>query len=161
VSRNINRISASSYFTAEVEATVHKTNNSTSSVIKKSTNSGCPPAITMPDPKTTTNSGCPPAINMPDPLLVIEDNNTPQQELEPAQQTDQKAKRSIIIEDTTVQVKGKDHTIWGVPKTHVLVHRSYLKKLQNKASQIDELNQSVRKKKYTRTPLASVCSHLH
>jgi hypothetical protein len=41
-----------------------------------------------------------------------------------------------------------------VPKTHVLVHRSYLKKLQNKASQVDELNQSVRKKKYTGTPLA-------
>jgi hypothetical protein len=90
---------------------------------------------------------------MPDPLLVIKDNNTPQQELEPAQQTYQKPKRSIIIEDTTVQVKGKDHIIWGVPETHVLVHRSYLEKLQNKASQIDELNQSVRKK-YTRTPLA-------
>jgi hypothetical protein len=66
----------------------------------------------MPDPKTTTNSGCPPAINMSDPLLlVIEDNNTPQQELEPAQQPEQKQKRSIIIEDTTVQVKGKDHII--------------------------------------------------
>jgi hypothetical protein len=108
----------------------------------------------MPDPKTTTNSGCPPAITMPDPLFVIEDNNTPQQELEPAQQTDQKPKRCIIIEDTTVQVKGKDHIIWGVPKTHVLVHRSYLKKLQNKASQIDKLNHSVRKKKYTGPPLA-------
>jgi hypothetical protein len=74
--------------------------------------------------------------------------------LEPAQQTDQKLKRSIIIEDTTVQVEGKDHIIPGVPKTHVPVHRSYLKKLQNKASQVDELNQSVRKKKYTGTPLA-------
>jgi hypothetical protein len=109
----------------------------------------------MPDPKTTTNSGCPPAINMPDPLLVIlKDNNTPQQKLEPAQQPEHKPKGSIIIEGTTVQVKGKDHIIWGVPKTHVLVHSSYLKKVQNKASQIYELNQSVRKKKYTGTPLA-------
>jgi hypothetical protein len=156
-SRNINQISASSYFTAEVEATVHKTNNSTSSVIKKSTNSRCPPTITMPDPKTTTNSRCPPKNNMPDPLLVvIGHNNTPQQELEPAQQTDQKPKRSIIIEDTTVQAKGKDHIMRGVPNARVLAHRSYLKKLQNKVSQIDELNQSVQKKKYTGTPLAKL-----
>jgi hypothetical protein len=41
-----------------------------------------------------------------------------------------------------------------VPKTHVVIHRNYLKKLKNKESQIDELHQSVRKKKYTGTPLS-------
>jgi hypothetical protein len=41
-----------------------------------------------------------------------------------------------------------------VPKTHIVIHRSYLKRLQNKESQIDKLHQSVRKKKYTGTPLS-------
>ncbi len=31
----------------------------------------------------TTNSGCPLPINVPDPLLVVDDNNPPQQESEP------------------------------------------------------------------------------
>jgi hypothetical protein len=102
----------------------------------------------------TTNSGCPPPINMPDPLLVV-DYNPPQQESEPAQQQpQQKPKKSIAIEDKTVQVQGKVHIIWDVPKTHVVIHRNYLKKLKNKESQIDELHQSVRKKKYTGTLLS-------
>ncbi len=102
----------------------------------------------------TTNSGCPPPINMPDPLLVV-DYNPPQQESEPAQQQpQQKPNKSIAIEDKTVQVQGKDHIIRDVPKTHVVIHRNYLKKLKNKESQIDELHQSVRKKKYTGTPLS-------
>jgi hypothetical protein len=46
-----------------------------------------------------------------------------------------------------------DHIIRDVTKTHVVIHRSYLKRLQNKESQIDELHQLVRKK-YTGTPLS-------
>jgi hypothetical protein len=77
------------------------------------------------------------------------------QESKPAQQQpQQKPNKSIAIEDKTVQVKGKDHMIRDVPKTHVVIHRNYLKKLKNKVSQIDELHQSVRKKKYTGTPLS-------
>ena len=102
----------------------------------------------------TNNSGCPPPTNMPDPLLVV-GYNPPQQESKPAQQQpQQKPNKSIAIEDKTVQVQGTDHIIQDVPKTHVVIYHSYLKKLQNKASQVDELNQSVRKKKYTGTPLA-------
>ncbi len=94
---------------------------------------------------------------MPDPLLVVEDDNPPQQESEPAQQQpQQKPNKSIAIEDKTVKVQGKDHIIRDVPKTHVVIHRSYLKRLQNKESQIDKLHQSVRKKKYyTGTPLSA------
>jgi hypothetical protein len=55
----------------------------------------------------------------------------------------------------TVKVEGKDHIIQDVPKTHVAIHHTYLKKLQNKASQIDELNQSMWKKKHTVTPLSN------
>jgi hypothetical protein len=50
----------------EMEVTIDDTNN-TPCVINR-----------------TTNSGCPYTINMPDPSLVEQDNNTPQQELEPA-----------------------------------------------------------------------------
>jgi hypothetical protein len=105
----------------------------------------------------TTNSGCPPlTINMPDPLLVVDDN-PPQQESEPAQQQpQQKPNKSITIEDKMVQVQGKDNIIWVVSKTHVVIHRNYLKRLKNKESQIDKLHQSVRKKKYyTGTPLSA------
>jgi hypothetical protein len=42
----------------------------------------------------------------------------------------------------------------GCAKTHVVLHWSYLKRLQNKESQIDKLHQSVRKKKYTGTRLS-------
>jgi hypothetical protein len=62
--------------------------------------------------------------------------------------------RSISIEDKTVKVQGKDHIISDVPKTHVVIHRSYLEKLQNKESQIDNFCQLMRKKKYTGTPLS-------
>jgi hypothetical protein len=64
-------------------------------------------------------------INMADPLLV-EHNNTPQQELEPAQQPQQKPKRNISIKDKTVQVEGKDHIIRDdLLKTHaVILHHS-------------------------------------
>jgi hypothetical protein len=76
----------------------------------------------------TINSGCPPPTNMPDPLLVVDDN-PPQQESEPAQQQpQQKPNKSIAIEDKTVQVQGKDHIIWDVSKTYVVIHRNYLKR---------------------------------
>jgi hypothetical protein len=102
----------------------------------------------------TTNSGCPPPINMPDPLSV-EDDNPPQQELEPAQQqAQQNPKKSILIEDKTVKVQGKDHIIQDAGKTHVVIHQSYLKRLQSKESQIGKLCQLVWKKKYTRALLS-------
>jgi hypothetical protein len=64
-SRKINRIS-SLVAGEEIEVTIDDTsNNLTNSVIKE-----------------TTNFGCPPPINMPDPLLVVEDENPPQQESE-------------------------------------------------------------------------------
>jgi hypothetical protein len=121
-SRDINRISS---FVAEQENSMNATEmevdpNNLTSVIQK-----------------TTNSGCPPAINMPDPLLVLEDDNPPHQELEPAQPPQPKPNKSIAIEDKTVQVQGKDHIIRDVPKTHVVIHRNYLNRLKNKESQID------------------------
>jgi hypothetical protein len=134
-SRNINWISL--FVVDKIEFTIDDTSNNKTSVIKE-----------------TTNHGCPLPINVPDPSLVVEDNNPPQQESEPAQQPQQKPKKSIPIEDKTVKVQGKDHIIQDVPKTHVVIHRSYLKRLQNKESQIDELRQSVGKKKYTGTPLS-------
>jgi hypothetical protein len=70
--------------------------------------------------------------------------------------------KATTIDEKTVQVQSKDHIIWGMPKTHVVIHRNYLKRLKNKKSQIDELHQSVPKKKYTITPLyQSICWHLH
>jgi hypothetical protein len=120
----------------------------------------------------TADSGCPPTINRPDrPLLLLHDNTAPHQELlepavqtqqslvqpdlfEPIPQSQQKPRRRCAIEDQTVQVEGEDHIIRDVPKTHVVILQTYLKKLQNKASQIDKLHQSVRKKKYTGSPLS-------
>jgi hypothetical protein len=131
-SRNINRIS--SFVSEEIEVKIDDTSNNLTSVIQE-----------------TTKSGCPPPINMPDPLLVVEDDNPPQQEQwEPAQEPKQKPKKSIPIEDKTVKVQGKDHIIRDVPKTHIAIHRSYLKRLRNKESQTDRLHQLVRKKKYIR-----------
>jgi hypothetical protein len=49
----------------------------------------------------------------------------------------QKPQRSIAIQDKTVQVKGQDHIIQDVPKTHVVLSLPCLKMLQIKASQID------------------------
>jgi hypothetical protein len=91
---------------------------------------------------------------MPDPLLIVEDDNPPHQESEPAPEPKQKPKKSISIEDKTVKVQGKDHIIGDVPKTHIVFHWSNLKRLQNKESQIEMLHQSMRKKKYTGTPLS-------
>jgi hypothetical protein len=61
-------------------------------------------------------------------------------ELEAAPKPQQKTRRSIIVDNKTIQVKGEDNIFWDVPKTHIVIHHNYLKKLQNKASQIDELN---------------------
>jgi hypothetical protein len=71
-----------------------------------------------------------------------------------AQQPQQKPKKSIPNEDKTVKIQGKDHLICDAPKTCVVIHHSYLNRLQNKKSQTDELHQLVGKKKYTRTPLS-------
>ncbi len=112
----------------------------------------------------TTNSGCPPAINMPDPLLVLEDDNPPQQELEhePAHQQPQpKPKRSIVMKDKTVKVEGKDHIIRDVPKTHVVIHRNYLNRLKNKESQIDKLHNRCGRRSTLELRFQSVCWHLH
>jgi hypothetical protein len=78
----------------EIEVKIDDTSNNLTSVIQE-----------------TTNSGCPPPINMPDPLLVVEEDNPPQQESEPGQEPKQKPKKSIPIEDKTVKVQGKDHII--------------------------------------------------
>jgi hypothetical protein len=99
------------------------------------------------DPQLTANSGCPPAMNLPDPLLARE---------ETAQQ--QEPKRNIVIENVTVRVEGAEHVIQDVPKTHAVVSRSYLKMLQKKAAQIDALQQSMRRKKHTGSPSEPVCS---
>jgi hypothetical protein len=95
------------------------------------------------DPQLTTNSGCPPAMNLPDPLLVGE---------ETAQQ--QEPKRNIVIENVTVRVEGAEHVIQDVPKTHAVVSRGYLRMLKKKAAQIDALQQSMRRKKHTGSPLS-------
>jgi hypothetical protein len=70
--------------------------------------------------------------------------NTPHQKLEPsaAPQPQHKPRKSITIANKAVQVKGKDHIIQDVPKTHFVIHHTYLKKLQKKASQIDKPEQS-------------------
>jgi hypothetical protein len=107
-------------------------------------------SATSNEAQTTTNSGCPPATVLPDPLLVGED--TPSQE--PPPQPQQQPKRNIAIENVAVRVEGAEHIIQDVPKTHAAVSRSYLKMLQKKAAQIDTLQQSIRKKKYTGSPLS-------
>jgi hypothetical protein len=88
---NINRIL--SFVAEEIEVKIDDTSNNLTSVIQE-----------------TTNSGCPPPINMPDPLLVVEDNNPPQQEQsEPAQEPKQKPK--IASQLKTKQSRSKARII--------------------------------------------------
>jgi hypothetical protein len=70
------------------------------------------------------------------------------------EETAQQPKRNIVIENVTVRVEGAEHMIQDVPKTHDVVSCSYLKMLQKKAAQIDALQQSVRRKKHTGSPLS-------
>jgi hypothetical protein len=66
----------------------------------------------------------------------------------------QNPRRNAVIENVTVCVQSADHIIQGITKTHDVIPQNYLEKLQNKGIQIDTLQQSVRKKKYTGSPLS-------
>ena len=109
-------------------------------------------------------SNNPQSTTLLDPLLASEEDDTPQEvfqepiaqepEQEPIAQPQPQPKRNIVIENITVRVEGTVHTILDVPKTHQVVSRSYLKMLQKKASQMDTLQRSIKKKKYTGSALS-------
>jgi hypothetical protein len=58
------------------------------------------------------------------------------------------------VENQSIRVEGVLHIVRDVPKTHVVIHQAHMKRLQNKACQIDMLKLSLKKKKYTGSPLS-------